>query len=585
LQKVSLKQYTLNKLDDFRHRLAYIDALPQLTFLGFIIGLTVGLVITLFRVMINWPLAQLLPIHGENFEALSREWHFLLPVIGAIIIGVSMQLLPAKYREVSVGHVLTRLHNFQGRMPGANFIVQFIGATISLITGQSVGREGPAVHLGASAASIVGQWMNLPNNSLRTLIGCGVAAAIAASFNTPVAGVIFALEVLLIEYTIAGFIPIIMASVCGSVVTRIFFGEELFFSIPVMQMQGLLEIPFMVFGGLVIALFATLYMRLQFTFNYLQKYPISLRIIAAGIATGSIALFYPQILGLGYDTLNQVIDGQLSLNLLLMIAGAKLLATSFSISMGVPGGLIGPQLLIGACIGGALGIVGNTLFPDSTSNTGFYVLLGMAAMMGAVLNAPLAALMAVLEMTYTPGVIFPSMLIIVIACVITRQLFRCDGIFLEQLKKNGTSLTSGPAHQTLSRIGVRSVMDTSFVRCRYTVAYDQAHTLLTHKPMWIVIEEIDKEKYLLRAADFAKYLDNAPEEVLTLEQDIDLLEIPAQRYKLAPVSEQASLFEAKRQLDYDNSDALYVARQPSNPVTSAVMGIITHNTIENCYQI
>jgi len=594
----SLIQSTATK---FRHSLADFDALPQLTLLGIIIGFSAGGLIVLFRYAIEVPLAYILSGNIENFEGLSPLWRFGLPMTGALIIATGLHYLKEKDRNVSIGHVLERLHNFQGRMPITNLFVQFIGGAISLITGQSVGREGPAVHLGASISSLIGQWLKLPNNSLSTLIGCGVAAAIAASFNTPVAGVIFAMEVVLMSYTITGFIPIMMASVCGALITRATFGSEVFFTVDNAELHGFLELPFMVIAGLIIALFATLYMRLQLGFNRFTHYPIFLRVMAAGLLTSIIGLFFPEILGLGYDTINLSLEGKISFSVLLAIALAKILATSFSISMGIPGGLIGPQLFIGACIGGMIGIVGNTFFPESITNSGIYVLLGMAAMMGAVLNAPLAALMAVLELTYSPGIIFPSMLIIVIACVVTRQLYKCDGIFVEQLNLNGTKLENGPLQQMLGNIGVRSAMKTAFVESPEEITLSAAKNLLDNNPLWILIKT-KEEQILLRAADLAialklfedeqkKITDekNAKENIGKVntnempEHSFDLLEIPAQRYNLAPITELSSLFEAKKLLDKNPGSALFVTPQIQVTPEPKVIGIISQETISNYY--
>ena len=245
-------------INQFRHSLAGIDALPQLTIIGTLIGFCVGGLIVVFRLLIDIPLGLWLPNHNENFESLPSHLHFIIPVVGSLIIALGLYYIPRKYRDVSVGNVLERFHNFQARMPAGNFFVQFFGGILCLISGQSVGREGPAVHLGASAASILGQWLKLPNNSLRTLVGCGVAAAIAASFDTPVAGVIFAMEVVLMSYSIVGFMPIMMASVCGALVARLTFGDVAFFTATDLHMHGLWELPIMVVAGLVIGRFATL---------------------------------------------------------------------------------------------------------------------------------------------------------------------------------------------------------------------------------------------------------------------------------------------------------------------------------------
>ena len=178
-----------------------------------------------------------------------------------------------------------------------------------------------------------------------------------------------------------------------------------------------------------------------------------------------------------YDTVNAAIAGQFTLYTLLLILVAKMLATGISIGLGMPGGLIGPQLFTGACIGGVIGIMVNGLFPDSANNSGLYVLLGMAAMMGAVINAPLAALMAVLELTYNPSIIFPSMLIIVIACLTTRLLFKCEGIFIEQLAVSGKTLQSTLSQQHLNNISVHSAMNASIVTCNINIRYNEVSTI------------------------------------------------------------------------------------------------------------
>ncbi len=576
------------RLNQFRHSLADIDALPQLTIMGILVGFFAGGFIIAFRLLIEIPLHFLLPEHTENFEQLPSLYHFLFPVIGSIIIGAGFYFIPKEFHNISVGNVLERFHNFQGRMHLGNMMVQFFGGIICLISGQSVGREGPAVHIGASAASLFGQWLKLPNNSLRTLIGCGVAAAIAASFNTPVAGVIFAMEVVLMSYSIVGFIPIMMASVCGAFISRLAFGDETFFRFTGFQMHGLWEIVLMLSAGFIIGVLATLYMRLQLGFSRFSHYPITARVIVAGFVTGCIALVAPEILGLGYDTVNMALESKITLGALCLILIAKIIATSFSISMGLPGGLIGPQLFIGACIGAIIGHLMNGLFPDSVSHSGFYVLLGMAAMMGAVINAPLAALMAVLELTYNPSIIFPSLLIIVVSCLTTRTLFKCEGIFIEQLAVNGKQLKLSPSQQTLNNIGVRSVMNTAFIELPTIIDSATAREYLNCHPLWIVINHSQAEesrRILLRAADLANYIDtNKTQLPLDDGHCIDLLEIPGQRFNLQPIHELATLYVAQQTMKQQQVDAVYVTdSQTPDELPQKVLGIITQDTVINHY--
>ena len=566
-------------LDNFRHRLAHLDALPQLTLLGLISGVLAALVIVLFRLAVEFPLNFFLEGGNENFEGLAVHWRFLLPIIGAIILIGITSLFKPEHRQISVGHVIERLNNHQGQLPIQNWLLQFFGGITTLLTGQSMGREGPAVHLGAGIASQLGQWMKLPNNSLRTLVGCGVASAIAASFNTPMAGVIFAMEVVLMEYTIAGFVPVMMASVTGAVVAQYIFSSEPIFAITSIQINTLNELPIIIIAGLVVALFASTIIRTQLWFNEKKHWPMPVRFLIAGTATGVIAIFLPQILGVGYDTIESAILGKIGFEILIAILFAKILATAISSGFGLPGGIIGPMLFIGGILGGILGFTANLFFPETSSSSSFYVLLGMAAMMAAVINAPLAALITVLELTYNPHIIFPTMLIIVISVVATRQLFNCQGIFIAQLEANGFKATGGPVQQALIRVGVRSVMDINFKNCPTELSFARIKTILSQRPKWLTLESNDENKTLLAAADISAYLDTLEFE----EEDmINLLEAPCRKWQMKPINEQSNLYEARKYLQEDKADALYVERQTSH-FLSPVLGVITMDKIDSYY--
>lgn len=579
------KTKIIHGFENFRHRLAYIDALPQLTILALVCGIASALIIVAFRLLILFCLNPMLDGNEENFESLSRLWRFTLVFFGAVLVGLCLVRLKKNDRSVSVSHVLERLHNHQGVMSWKNVVVQFFAGAACLITGQSVGREGPAVHLGAGISSLTGQWLKLPHNSLRILISCGVAAAISASFNTPMAGVIFAMEVVLMEYTITGFIPVIVASVMGAGITQVIFGGHNTFSIEAVTMNSLWEIPFVIFGGVVVATVAAAFYRLQFLFSKFLSINFALRMAIAGTATGLVAIYVPEVMGVGYDTLNQAMSGTLPLQVLFLVIIAKLFCTTLSTGLGMPGGLIGPTLLIGGCVGAVLGFAGNIMFPEQASSPGFYVILGMAAMMAAVLNAPMAALVAIMELTYNPNMIFAGMVIIVVACFIAQQFFKCNGIFIDQLKIAGTPIKAEPAQQILSRVGVLSVMNKSFVVSQQKMSIKQASELLNTGPAWIVVEELDRDKILLRAADLATHINQyepSDKEIEEGERNVDLLEIPGRRYKLHRLHLQANLYEAHRVLTANNADAICVERV-SSPLISPVMGILTQETIENYY--
>ncbi|WP_461521456.1 chloride channel protein [Porticoccus sp.] len=573
------KNWPARQLDRFRARLAHADALPQLAILGCISGLLTGLIAIAFRLSFELPLTLLLPSGSESFEALSPWTRFLLPVLGALVIGLFVYRFKPEQRVVGVGHILDRMQHHQAQLPAANGILQFVGSALALLTGHSVGREGPAVHLGATSSSLLGQQLQLPNNSLRTLTACGVAAAIAASFNTPLAGVIFAMEVVLMEYTIAGFIPVILAAVSGGVLSRIVFGAQPAFAIPIIDMATLWELPYLLLCGLAIGLASSIMLVLYRFSSRFTRYPVILRFLCVGLLCGSIATVLPQIQGVGYDTLEQALTGELALSLLLAIAAAKILVSTISIGLGLPGGIIGPNFVIGACLGGALGILGGMLHPGQTGSTGFYAILGMGAMMGAVLNAPLAALIAVLELTYNPNILLPSMLIIVIATITCRMFTGLPGIFSIDRDMRGYD---SPLFQLLSRSGVTSLMHRNFIHHSRYLPASNARILLAEKPDWIVIEDVGEPKFILKPADLARHLETLANDQ-TEPTDIDLREIPGERWRLFPVHGRATLQEALLTMRQNNGQAVYIS-QPAAPLMSEVAGIITRQDIDNFYQ-
>lgn len=576
----SLKSRWYRASERWRDQLSGLDALPQLTVLGLLTGILAGIVIVIFRLLVEIPLHFLLPGNTENFEGLSSAWHFALPFVGAVIFGLVLQMIDKNHHTASISHVLDRIHNYQARMPLGNFINQLFGGAWCLITGQSVGREGPAVHLGAGSGSMLGQWLNLPSNSLRTLAGCGVAAAIAACFNTPMAGVIFAMEVVVMEYSTAGFIPVILAAVAGTVINQSVFGFSTVFHPPQVALKSLFELPFMAISGFIIAIFAALFIELQALACKLSlNKPIALRFAAAGLLTGCAAVFTPQIMGVGYDTIDSALAGNMEFWLLFAIFTAKLFITSISLGVGIPGGVIGPLLFIGACAGGAIGIIANTLMPQSASAVGFYVLLGMGAMMGAVLNAPLAAMMAIMELTYNPNVIFPSMLVVVVACLATRWVFRCEGLFQTILAVQGKKSRFTAQEQLLSSTGVRSLLDRHIRISPTNINLESAKALLVDHPHWILLIE---QKLLLHPTDLANYLsDNyLSDNELAADTLLDLLAIPARRVDTIELEDHTNLYQALLTMNHAQVDIAFIK---SSKFSGA--GVLTRERIDNFYTI
>jgi len=576
----------------FRHKLSGVDALPQLAILGLISGSLTAGVILLFRLLIEWPLAQYLPNGDpENFEGLSNLMRAVLPISGAVLIGSIWYRLQISQRKVGVAFVMERLNYHQGYIALKSFIIQFVGGVLTILSGQSAGREGPAVHLGAACSSLMGQYLKLPNNSIRTLISCGTAAAISASFNTPIAGVIFAMEVVMMEYTIAGFTPVILASVAAAIITQTVYGADPAFLVPQLYMNSLAEVPYIILCGIIIGVVSAAFVNLIQRAMHFASVNIFFRILAAGAITAGIAVIFPQIMGVGYDTVNQTLLGEFGILMLCAIALAKILATSISVGLGMPNGLVGPTLFIGATVGGALGLVAEWLMPSLASSPGFYAMLGMGAMMGSALQAPLAALLAILELTQNPNIILPSMLIIVISSMIASEVFKQKSVFLTILKEQGLDYHNTPVTQALRRVSVGAIMTRQFCRSDKIIRFDDAKKLLRQEPKWILISGNEgKPVSLLPTIDLAHYLEENEQRFCEAEEDplkerllVNLLEIPAQRKDIASLYYQATLQEALDKFSDSKTEALYVERT-SAPMISRVLGVVTRGDIENYYQ-
>ena len=496
-------------LEFFRRQLAGVNALPQLSILAVATGLLTGLVILLFNLIVDFVLARwVLGTHSEDFESLSLFFRMLLPCAGGLLIGTALMRMRVRDTRVGVVHVMERLSRHQGQLPLKNAAVQFFGGIAALISGQAGGREGPAIHLGAASSSLVGQAFELPNNSVRTLVACGTAAAIAASFNTPIAGVIFAMEVVMMEYTIASFIPVILAAVTSTFLTHSMLGNATAFSVPQLQLTSLQEIPFIILAGLMIGCLAAGFNTLVQLFTRLNQWAFPMRGLVAGAICGVCAFATPQVMGIGYDTVNGALLGNIAITTLFLLVITKTIASAACLGLGMPLGIIGPTLFIGASFGGVLGLLGQAIAPSEVSSPGLYVMLGMSAMMGAVVQAPLAALMTVMELTANPNVILPAMLIIVIATLVCSEVFGKQSIFLTTLKNLGLEYPPSPVTLHLQRAAVASLMHRNFIRMPESVTVSEARAALERKPLWIVVEESANTAHcLLNPSDLSAWLD------------------------------------------------------------------------------
>ena len=566
-------------LDRFQLRLSRADAIMELSLLGLLSGLIAGLVSILFRLLVEHAQEAFLTGPPGSYETLDSSIRIWLPVAGGILISLMLYFSPEKGRIVGVVHVMERLQFYQGRFPLWNALVQFFGGILALVSGHSVGREGPGVHLGVVASNLPAQALGLPNNSLRVLAACGTAAAIAASFNTPLAGVAFAMEVLMFDYTVAAFAPVLLAAVSATALSQLVFGSDLAFFVPSLSLGSLNELPYVLLMGIIIGALSAIFIRLlRFSFQWSLRLPLWSRGVLAGLIVGLIGFFVPEVMGIGYDTVNRLILGEPALGLMLAIVVLKILASTTAVGLGIPGGLIGPALVVGAATGGAFAYAAHHFGLVEPASTGFYVLLGMGAMMAGTLQAPLAGLIAILELTGNPHIIFPGMLAVIAATLTSGQLHGRESMYVAMLRAMGRDYRNDPISQSLRKVGVGAVMNRSVVSLPRLVERDTLDSALKEAPRWILIRDKGEAEILLSAVDVAR-------ELLQEEGDqaIDLMALPGNRFQASAIDFQATLQEAREKIHDTGTEALYVTRT-TVPGIPRVYGVLTSSDIEDSYR-
>ncbi|MGY8957971.1 MAG: chloride channel protein [Alphaproteobacteria bacterium] len=383
---------------------------------------------------------------------------------GGLLVGLCIRFLVPGRRIHSVSEVIEAATFHGGVIRFRAGLASAVVSALSLGAGASAGREGPVVHLGATISAFVARKLNLGRSLGRTLIGCGVAAAVAASFNAPIAGVFFALEVVIGHYTLRAFSPIVVASVTGTIVSRAYFGDFPAFAKLEYHVVSILEFPAFAMLGLASAITAVIFLRSIAIAQYAIRHsavPEWLRPACAGIAVGLIALVFPQVLGVGYEATDQALNQQLGFAILAGLLVAKVAATAICIGFGFGGGVFSPSLFIGAMLGGAYGLVATSMFPDLSSGPGAYTIVGMGAVAGAVLGAPISTILMVFELTGDYSITVAVMIATAIASSVTKHFYG-HSFFTWQLAKRGLDPSHGGEHQLLRSICVRDVMKQDF---------------------------------------------------------------------------------------------------------------------------
>ena len=429
---------------------------------GLIVGLTTGAGVWLFKRMIDLVHLAFFNYFYSLIDHLGIWTVILIPVIGGVVVGLVVHYFIGEERHHGVAGVMEAAALAGGRLRYYRMPAKAVASALSIGTGASVGPEDPSVQIGASLGSMFGQKLQLSDDRVRSLVAAGAASGIAAAFNAPIAGVFFGLEIILGEISGGAFGIVVLASVISSMFTQAVAGREPAFHVPAYAFGSPLQLPLYLGLGLLAGPVSVLYIRLlyliQDAFHDRLSVPRWVKPAIAGLIVGAVGIFLPQVFGVGYDTIGNILNGQTAgFWILTALMLAKLILTPVSIGGGFPGGVFAPSLFIGAALGAAYGVGFNLLFPSLGLIPGAFAMVGMAAVLAGSVHAPLTAVILLFEMTNDYRIILPLMFAVVVSMILSQRLVG-DSVYTLGLARKGIRLERGRDVDVLETITVGEVM-------------------------------------------------------------------------------------------------------------------------------
>ena len=543
-----------------------------------LIGLAVSHGIVGFRKLIGLFQYAAFATETEKYfatvAAVASWWHVLLaPTLGGLVVGLFIYYFMPDRRNHGIPDIMEACAYRGGRMEFRAGIGAALASAASIGAGASVGREGPAVHIGASISSWIAERLKFSRTFSLTLLGCGVASAVSASFNVPIAGVFFALEVVIGQYTLSVFAPIVIASVVSAVVIRNYFGDYPAFVVPEYFIDSLFEVPLFMGLGLVCALVASAFMYSVFKVqDGAAKLPIPvwMRPAVGGLVIGVIALAWPQVLGVGYQAMGLALKEALPLGLLFALILAKMAATSIALGSGFAGGVFSPSLFIGAMTGGAFGLGVSQILPDFASTHGAYTVLGMVGVASAVLGAPISTMLIIFELTNNTQMTIAVMVTVTTATIIAQQIIGHRSFFLWALERRGVTLTDASEQEIMLATTIESAVSDDFELLPKSASIRETRELLAKKRPGVVFVVDNDERLVggLTSAGFLERTHNADSKQMTagdVARPFETVILP-----------HASLDRALKLMAKENADYLPVV---DDLQTREVLGVMYRNDL------
>jgi len=442
-----------------------------LLLLAIFIGVATGALAVAFRYLL-WFATDL--CWQESYDLLRavihKRWYvvILTPAIGGLLIGPIIAKFAPETRGTGVPEVISAVVIRDGQIRHRTTLFKMLSSVISIGSGASVGREGPIVHIGASVGSSLAQVVRLSAEWRRVFLACGAAAGIAATFNAPMAGMLFATEIILVDFQISYLSHIAVSTVTATVISHHFLGRLPTFDVPVFRLGSYWEIPLYFLLGLLAGGIALLFIRsislIEDAFDR-SRLPIFVRPAIGGLCVGLMAIGWPHVLGVGYQTVNLVLAAKVTLITMTIVVVLKLVATAVSVGSGFSGGIFAPSLVLGALLGGLVGWSANILWPEQATSLPGYALVGMGALVSGATLAPITAIFTIFELTYSFEIILPLM-ISCIGSLLVVQKFSGFSVYEVGLLRQGVKIRRGRDLNLLRSMRVVDYMEKEFETVR-----------------------------------------------------------------------------------------------------------------------
>jgi CIC family chloride channel protein len=425
------------QIKDLIYFLRTSDASYFLVF-SILIGTGAGFGAIFFRWLIL-QINKLFFVDGGNLLGFMGHYYvILIPALGGLLVGPVVHFFAREAKGHGVPEVINAMVTNGGRIRPRVAVIKTLASAICIGSGGSAGREGPIIQIGSALGSSIGQLFNMTEDKTRTLVACGAGAGIAATFNAPLGGIFFALEVILREYGLKNFSSVVLSSVTATVISRSFLGDHPAFQTPPFQLYSIADMPYYFVFSLFTALAALLFIKTLYKtediFNII-KMPPYLKPALGGLMIGGIGLFFPQVFGVGYDVIENTINGELVIGVIVALVFLKILATSITLGSGGSGGIFAPSLLIGALLGEAFGKAATLIIPSTVIPPGAFALVGMAAVFAGTSHAPISAILLLFEMTGNYQILPPLMVTCVISVFLVRWISKPSIYTLKLLRR------------------------------------------------------------------------------------------------------------------------------------------------------